>query len=156
MEDSHPVILLVDDNIANLKIGKNALADTYDVFTAPSARKMFELLERNMPSLILLDIDMPEMDGYEALEILKSRPQYRDIPVVFLTGISDFGGEAKGLSLGVLDYIAKPFSPLLLRKRIEVYLLVESQRKILESQKKILEAQQRELGLIVGGLHKEL
>ncbi|MDR2403612.1 MAG: response regulator [Spirochaetaceae bacterium] len=145
MEDQHSVIMLVDDNIANLKIGKNALVDTYDVYTAPSAAKMFELLERNIPSLILLDINMPEMDGYEAIKLLKEKERTRDIPVVFLTGKDDPDSEFEGLSLGAIDYIAKPFSPPLLRKRIEVHLLVEDQKKRLTVQNKTLEIQRREL-----------
>jgi putative two-component system response regulator len=145
MEDQHAVIMLVDDNIANLKIGKNALVDTYDVYTAPSAAKMFELLERNIPSLILLDINMPEMDGYEAIKRLKEKEKTRDIPVIFLTGKDDPDSEFEGLSLGAIDYIAKPFSPPLLRKRIEVHLLVETQKKTLKTQNETLEIQRREL-----------
>jgi class 3 adenylate cyclase/CheY-like chemotaxis protein len=114
------------------------LAEKYEVFTAPSAQKMFGLLEEIKPSLILLDIEMPEMNGYEAIKVLKEKSETQDIPVIFLTGKTDSDNELEGLSLGAIDYITKPFIPTLLLKRIEVHLLVESQ-------KKILEAQQREL-----------
>jgi putative two-component system response regulator len=132
--------MLIDDNIANLKIGKNALMDSYDVFTAPSAKKMFELLEHNKPALILLDIDMPEMDGYEAIKILKENPETRNMPVIFLTGKSDAEDEVKGLSLGAVDYISKPFSPIILHKRVEMQILIQSQQKILDQQRKELES----------------
>jgi class 3 adenylate cyclase/FixJ family two-component response regulator len=131
-------IILVDDNPANLRAGKNVLAEKYEVFTAPSAEKMFGLLEEVTPALILLDIEMPEMNGYGAIKLLKGKSETRDIPVIFLTGKTDSDNELEGLSLGAIDYITKPFVPTLLLKRIEVHLLVESQ-------KKILEAQQREL-----------
>jgi putative two-component system response regulator len=125
------IIMLVDDNLANLKIGKNALADSYDVFTAPSASKMLELLETISPDLILLDIMMPGMNGYEAITVLKSRTETRDIPVIFLTAKTDGESELKGLDLGAIDYVSKPFSVPLLRKRIEVHLLVEEQKSTL-------------------------
>ncbi|MDR1466529.1 MAG: response regulator [Treponema sp.] len=131
-------IILVDDNIANLKIGKNALMEQYDVFTAPSAKKMFELLERNKPELILLDIDMPEMDGFEAIRILKGNDSTRQIPVVFLTGKSDAESEMEGLTLGAVDYISKPFSPPILRKRVEIHLLVQYQQNVLREQQEEL------------------
>ncbi|MDR2050610.1 MAG: response regulator [Deltaproteobacteria bacterium] len=129
MANERKMIMLVDDSIANLKIGKNALSDAYDVFTLPSAGKMLELLERKTPDLILLDINMPEMNGYEAIKVLKNSPATRDIPVIFLTAKTDSGSELEGLSLGAIDYISKPFSPPLLRKRLEVHLLVESQKR---------------------------
>ncbi|MDR2192899.1 MAG: response regulator [Treponema sp.] len=137
--DDRKTIMLVDDNIANLKIGKNALMEFYDVFTVPSAKKMFELLERNKPALILLDVDMPDMDGYEAIKILKEKPDTLKIPVIFLTGKSEVEDEVKGLTLGAIDYISKPFSPFILRKRIEVHILVNSQREVLEKQRKELQ-----------------
>ncbi|GHV29658.1 two-component system response regulator [Synergistales bacterium] len=145
MEESYKTIMIVDDNIANLKIAKNALSDIYDVFTVPSAAKMFDLLERNKPELILLDIDMPGMNGYEAIKILKDNPETRGILVVFLTGKSDSDSELEGLSLGAVDYISKPFMPPLLRKRIELHLTVEEQKRILEDQKRKLEENQAEL-----------
>ena len=126
------LIILVDDNPSNLRIGKNVLTENYSVATAPSAEKMFALLENNMPALILLDIDMPGMSGYEAIKILKSDPKTRDIPVIFLTAKTESDDELEGLSLGAIDYIIKPFQPPLLLKRLEVHLLVAYQRKILE------------------------
>ena len=134
MENEKELIILVDDNPSNLRIGKNVLSEKYAVATAPSAEKMFVLLENNTPSMILLDIDMPEMDGYEAIKILKAKPETKDIPVIFLTAKTESGDELAGLSLGAIDYITKPFQPPLLLKRIEVHLLVSSQRKTLEKQ----------------------
>jgi putative two-component system response regulator len=138
-------VMIVDDNIANLKIAKNALADAFDVFTAPSAAKMFDLLERNTPAIILLDIDMPEMDGYAAIKILKKNPATKEIPVIFLTAKSDAESELGGLSLGAIDYIAKPFLPSLMRKRVEIHLMVESQKHKLEEQAHTLEDQRKRL-----------
>jgi len=111
------LIILVDDNPANLRIGKNVLSKTYTVATAPSAGKMFTLLENNTPALILLDIDMPEMNGYEAITMLKSKPETKDIPVIFLT--ADLQNEEKGRSLGAVGYITKPFVPSQLLACIE-------------------------------------
>lgn len=105
------LVILVDDNPANLRIGKNVLSEKYTVATAPSAAKLFSLLENNQPSIILLDIDMPEMDGYKAIEILKTKAETKDIPVIFLTGMTDLKDEEKGRSLGAVDYITKPFEP---------------------------------------------
>jgi putative two-component system response regulator len=127
MENEKKLIIIVDDNPANLRIGLNVLSEKYEVATAPSAKKMFSLLEKNNPAIILLDINMPEMDGYEAIKILKSKPETRNIPVIFLTARTDTDDELEGLSLGAIDYIQKPCQPQLLLKRIEVHLLVESQ-----------------------------
>jgi putative two-component system response regulator len=125
-------IMLVDDDITNLTVGKNALIEKYDVFTIPSGEKLFNLLEKVIPDLILLDVDMPEMNGYDVIRGLKKQEKTSAIPVIFLTAQTDDGSELQGLSLGAIDYIAKPFSPLLLLKRIEVHLLVESQQRELK------------------------
>jgi len=126
--------MLVDDNPTNLRLGKNVLDEKYFVATAPSADKMFELLANNTPSMILLDVDMPGMTGYEALIMLKENPATQDIPVIFVTARVDYGDELQGLSLGAIDYITKPFQPALLLKRIEVHLLVEDQKQTLSRQ----------------------
>jgi putative two-component system response regulator len=85
-------------------------------------------LEDLRPAIILLDIEMPEMNGYEVIKRLKADKRYADLPVIFLTAKSDSSSELEGLSLGAMDYISKPFSPPLLLKRIELHLLLESQK----------------------------
>ncbi|MDR1396017.1 MAG: response regulator [Deltaproteobacteria bacterium] len=122
-------IMLVDDNMANLAMGKNMLKDVYEVYPIPSAAKLFEILEHVQPSLILLDVMMPEMDGYEAIRKLKAAPRWSDIPVIFLTSKNDERSELEGLSLGAIDYVGKPFSAPLLLKRIENQLLIAAQKK---------------------------
>jgi putative two-component system response regulator len=138
MEMNNNKIILVDDNPSNLRTGKNVLSENYEVYTAPSAVKLFEILKDIKPAMILLDIEMPQMNGYEAIKILKDNESTRDIPVIFLTGKADTENEFTGLDLGAIDYITKPFMPLLLLKRIEVHLLVEAQKKTLEAQQKEL------------------
>jgi putative two-component system response regulator len=131
-KDNKPLIVIVDDNPANLKIGKNILAERYATATAPSAEKLFNILENNHPAMILLDIDMPEMNGYEAIKVLKSKSETADIPVIFLTARTELDDEITGFSMGAIDYITKPFQPLILLKRIEVQLLIATQQKSLE------------------------
>jgi putative two-component system response regulator len=133
MENEQKTIILVDDNMANLTAGKNMLKDKYLVFPAPSGAKLFEILEKVTPSLILLDIEMPELNGYEVIKKLKTDKKTSDIPIIFLTSKSDPGSELEGLSLGAIDYISKPFSPPLLTKRIENHLLMAEQKKELQN-----------------------
>ncbi|MDR1116631.1 MAG: response regulator [Oscillospiraceae bacterium] len=128
MDSTDKKIFIVDDSITNLSIAKNILIDKYDVFTIPSGQKLFSLLEKVKPDLILLDIEMPGMNGYDVIRKLKADPETRGLPVMFLSAKSDTGSELEGLSLGAIDYISKPFSPTLLQKRIEVHLLVETQK----------------------------
>jgi CheY-like chemotaxis protein len=121
MEPVKKLIILVDDNPVNLRIGKNVLSEKYTVATAPSAPKLFSLLENNQPVLILLDIDMPGIDGYEAIKVLKLNHETKDIPVIFLTGMADSKKKKKGLALGAVDYVTKPFEPKTLIACIEKY-----------------------------------
>ncbi|MCL1908397.1 MAG: response regulator [Holophagaceae bacterium] len=145
MDDNRALIMIVDDNIANLKVAKNALAQSYDVFTVLSAAKMFDMLQRNKPSLILLDIDMPEMDGFEVIKLLKAEPSTQDIPVIFLTGRGEPENEVKGLHLGAIDYISKPFSPQILDRRVELHLSLADQKEQLREQAKELDAHVKEI-----------
>jgi putative two-component system response regulator len=110
-------------------MGNFILNEKYDVFTIPSGIKLFKLLEKVVPDLILLDIEMPEMTGYEVIKKLKADPSTAGIPVIFLTAKTDMGSELEGLTLGAIDYLSKPFSPPLLLKRIELHLLVETQKR---------------------------
>ena len=132
MEKTRRTIFLVDDNVTNLNIGKDILSKEYNVITIPTADKMFKMLNQIRPDLILLDIEMPEMNGYEAIKILKEDKKTVDIPIIFLTVRGDSSSELAGLSLGAVDYISKPFAPQLLLKRIEVHMTVESQKERLK------------------------
>ena len=129
MSDVRSKIIIVDDNMSNLEQGKNILKTFYAVYPAPSAAKLFEILEAILPDLILLDIDMPEMNGYEAIKKLKDDERFTDIPVIFLTAKSDSDSEMEGFDLGAVDYITKPFSGPLLLKRIKNQLLIVRQKK---------------------------
>ncbi|MDR0402227.1 MAG: response regulator [Treponema sp.] len=131
MKNGRQIIFLVDDNMANLTTGKTMLREHYDIFSIPSGSKLFEILEKVTPDLILLDIEMPEMNGYEAIAKLKKEKKTGKIPVIFLTARNDPGSELEGLNLGAIDYISKPFSPPLLLKRIENHLLMQNQQMAL-------------------------
>ena len=118
-------IFVVDDSDTNLSMAEAALDEHYRVMTMPSAIRMFTLLEKVIPNLILLDIEMPGMDGFEALVKLKSGPLWADIPVVFLTGRTDSEVEVHGFELGAVDFITKPFSAPVLLNRIKTHLDID-------------------------------
>ncbi|MCL2008398.1 MAG: response regulator [Treponema sp.] len=122
MMEGLKTIIIVDDNSASLTACRQILKSLYRVFPVLSAAKMFELLERITPDLILLDVDMPEMDGYEAIRKLKAEERFKDIPVIFMSARIDPNSEMGGLNLGALDYIHKPFYSELLLRRLDIHL----------------------------------
>jgi putative two-component system response regulator len=115
-------VFIVDDADTNLAKAKQALEDAYRVLTMPSATKMFVLLEKIIPDLILLDIEMPEMNGFAALEKLMQNKKTAKIPVVFLTAQTDAAVESRGFEMGAVDFITKPFSEPVLLNRITSHL----------------------------------
>jgi signal transduction histidine kinase len=117
-------IIAVDDSLEYLVALKNTLKDIYGVYPCPSASEMFELLKSIKPDLILLDVEMPDMNGYEAIEKLKSDEQYLEIPVIFLTNMSGEQNEIEGLKLGAVDYVHKPFVTPVLLQRIKTHLSI--------------------------------
>jgi putative two-component system response regulator len=119
-------IFVVDDNDTNLLVAEDALESQYEVITMYSAEKMFELLEKITPDLILLDIQMPGMNGLEALEQLKLSNINSIIPVILLTSLSNPSVEAQGFELGAIDFISKPFSVPVLLNRIKTHLDIDS------------------------------
>ena len=119
-------IFVVDDNDTNLATAEKGLEDHYNILTLPSGRRMFTVLKKIRPDLILLDIEMPEMDGFQVLGALKESEEYRDIPVIFLTGLQDAAVEARGFELGVVDFISKPFSKSVLINRVKLHIDVSS------------------------------
>ena len=132
MKSNRNTVVFVDDDLTILDIAKKILMTNYQTFTLPSGRKLFELLKELTPDLILLDVNMPEMNGYEIIERLKNNEATEEIPVIFVTANIDPESEIKGLNLGAMDYITKPFSQELLLKRVEVHLFYEAQRKELQ------------------------
>jgi len=118
-------IFVVDDSDTNLSVAKEALKEQYRVMTLPSAAKMFALIEKVKPDLILLDIEMPEMDGFEALSRLKSSGAHAGVPVIFLTSMTDAAIEVRGFELGVVDFVTKPFSAPVLLNRIKTHLNID-------------------------------
>ena len=122
MAAERKTIILVDDNMTNLAAGKDILRGTYRTYPVPSADRLFELLENLRPDMILLDIEMPGMDGYGALTKLKANPQWADIPVLFITARTDQESRIHGLDLGALDYVVKPFKAQAMLDRIAAHL----------------------------------
>jgi len=118
-------IFIVDDNDVNLSTAEKALSKQYRVFTLPSASGMFELLNNIVPDLILLDISMPQMNGFEAMRLLKGDTRFTNIPIIFLSGRNDTETEAHVFEIGALDFISKPFSEAVLLNRIKTHLEIE-------------------------------
>ncbi|MCL2801825.1 MAG: response regulator [Treponema sp.] len=116
------LVFVVDDNDANLTMAASSLEADYNVLTMPSAEKMFLLLQKKRPDLILLDIEMPEMTGLEAIVKLKEDSQYKDIPVLFLTGWSDEKLLSDAKNAGALEVLKKPIIPASLRDSVKKYI----------------------------------
>ena len=112
-------VFVVDDVDSNLMIVKNALKDAFRVITIGSAEKLFSLLLAKKPDLILLDIEMPGIDGFQVLNWLKKDRRYDNIPVIFVTSGGSAANVARAAVYGACDFIVKPFDPVLLRKKVE-------------------------------------
>ena len=129
-------ILIVDDVTTNLKVAADVLKDNYQLSMAKSGAQALEFLKKAKPDLILLDVRMPGMDGYETLEKIKSNSETSNIPVVFLTVDDQRESEIKGLKMGAMDFILKPFEPEIMLSRIEKILQIEDLRKNLSNSAK--------------------
>jgi adenylate cyclase len=134
------LILLVDDAPANIQVAREILKDTYKTRVATSGVKALELVRADpRPDLILLDVMMPEMDGYEVCERLKSDPATRDIPVIFLTAKTEAEDETRGFQAGAVDYIHKPFSPPVVLARVQTHLNLRDAREQLTREKRLVD-----------------
>ncbi|MBF0256250.1 MAG: hybrid sensor histidine kinase/response regulator [Gammaproteobacteria bacterium] len=128
-------ILVVDDELINLQILTDLLEHHYQVMAAPQGEKALQLaVQQPQPDLILLDIMMPDMNGFEVCRRLKSDPQTRDIPVIFVTALTDTQQESQGLALGAVDYITKPFSADVVLARVATHLALHRLTRELERQ----------------------
>jgi phosphoserine phosphatase RsbU/P len=141
--DQKKTVLLVDDAPQNIQVMNSILKDTYKVRIATSGAKALELANATPPpDLILLDVLMPEMDGYEVCARLKKNSQTRDIPVIFLTVQTEIENETRGFEVGAVDYIHKPFSPAIVMARVHTHLVLRGIREQLAKQLRMI---QREL-----------
>jgi putative two-component system response regulator len=125
-------ILIIDDTEENIDILVETLGDFYDLSVALDGESAIERVEVEKPDLILLDIMMPGVDGYEVCRRLKTRPEMKQIPIIFLTALTDAQNEQKGLELGAVDYITKPFNPDLVMARVRNHLELKMHRDQLE------------------------
>lgn len=133
-------VLVVDDTPANIQILMETLKDDYRIIAAVNGRRALQLAASTPPpDIILLDVMMPEMDGYEVCAKLKADAKTRDIPIIFITAMNDAQDETKGLELGAVDYITKPFSQAVVLARVKSHLELKQAREILKNQNVILE-----------------
>lgn len=141
MNNLKPTILVVDDTSSNIMILSSLLKENYRVKVATSGEKAISIVQSDPPDLILLDIMMPGIDGYETCRRIKADPKYSDIPVIFLTAKSDDEDESKGFEVGAVDYIIKPINSLVLFSRIKTQLLLKQARDFLKDNNAYLEAE---------------
>ncbi|MBY0557630.1 MAG: two-component system response regulator [Burkholderiaceae bacterium] len=145
METGHTLlnratILIVDDTPENLSLMSELLRNDYKLKIANSGARALKLAgSGDVPDLILLDIMMPEMDGYEVCRILKEQPATREIPVIFLTAKADIEAEERGLQLGAVDYLTKPVSPPILMARLKTHLALKAHADFLRDKSVFLE-----------------
>lgn len=137
-------ILIIDDIPLNLEVLGASLAREYDVQFATSGAQGLALVQQQAPDLILLDVMMPDMDGYQVLEILKSDPATQSIPVIFVTARNDVECETRALEAGAVDFIHKPINPVLVRARVRLQLAAAlAQRELQHSLSELRQAQGR-------------
>lgn len=129
-----PCVLVVDDTADNLRLLKRVLESAQcEVRLAPGGELALKSVASSPPDLVLLDVTMPDIDGFEVCRRLKADESTKDIPVVFLTALDSPDSEGRGLDLGAVDYIAKPFHPSLVKARVWNHLRFDRQRRLLEA-----------------------
>ena len=134
-------LLLVDDNVTNLQVLHQTLDGRgYKLLVAKSGASALAIAAKAKPSLILLDIMMPEMDGYEVCQQLQSNPELKEIPIIFLSALTDTKDKVKGLDLGAVDYISKPFQPEEVIARVNTHLTISSLKRDLAAKNQELQS----------------
>ena len=134
IETHQPSIMLVDDSVANIRFLNSALQDMGEVYFATSGQAAIAMAREKGPDLILLDVEMPKMDGYEVCRILKSDPVLARSAVIFVTGHSGAEYEIRALDAGAVDFITKPLNPPVVRARVNTHLTLKAQSDILRQQ----------------------
>lgn len=136
--DTRRTLLLVDDESTNLQVLRHTLQATYRLLFAKDGATALELTRKDRPDLILLDIMMPGMSGYEVCAALKRQPDTRAIPIIFVTALSEADDEYKGLQLGAVDYITKPLNPSIVQVRVRNHLSLVRAQEVFETRLQII------------------
>lgn len=138
-QDRRPQLLVVDDEPANLQVLRHILQEDYRLLFAKDGAKALELAAREKPELILLDVMMPSMTGYEVCAQLKATPATSAIPVIFVTALADVEDEAQGFAVGAVDYITKPVSPAIVKARVRTHLSLVRVEELRETRLQIVQ-----------------
>jgi putative two-component system response regulator len=139
MNQTRPLVLIVDDNATNIDLLVNTLKEDYRLGIAKRGINALEYAGKYHPDLILLDIMMPEMDGYEVCTKLKKNPETRLIPLIFITGMTETVNKTKAFEMGAVDYITKPFHTAEVKARVQTHIALEEMKSQLRSQNALLE-----------------
>jgi putative two-component system response regulator len=126
-------VLIVDDEPGNIKILSSVLAGDYALSVATGGAQALQIAEVQAPDIVLLDMVMPEMDGIQVCEALKANEATKNIPVIFVTSMSDSVNEERGLEAGAVDYISKPISPPIVKARVKIHIQNYLRRRFLEN-----------------------
>ncbi|WP_224963429.1 diguanylate cyclase [Geomonas subterranea] len=148
-QGARPKILIVDDTAANIEVLYQILKAEYDILFAKSGTDGLRMAREQMPDLVLLDVMMPDMDGYEVCRVLKQEPETARIPVVFVTAMDNDEDETRGLELGAIDYLTKPIRPSIVRARVRNHLELKHRGDLLEQLSAQLAHKNRELEVLV-------
>jgi len=139
LQNREALVLIVDDNATNIDLLVNTLKEDYRLGIAKNGPKALEYAARHHPDLILLDIMMPEMNGYEVCTRLKGDPATMEIPVIFITALDEPGRKTHGFEVGGVDYVTKPFHAAEVKARVRTHLTLQQMRKDLSNQNIVLE-----------------
>ncbi|WP_437884055.1 HD-GYP domain-containing protein [Pseudomonas sp. LRF_L74] len=139
MQDSRQTLLLVDDEPTNLQVLRHTLQDDYRLLATKDGAKALDLARIEQPELILLDVMMPDLDGYDVCRRLKHDPLTARIPVIFVTALNDAANEEHGLALGAVDYITKPFNPSIVKARVRTHLSLVQAETLRETRLQIVQ-----------------
>ncbi|MBI3580525.1 MAG: diguanylate cyclase [Nitrospinae bacterium] len=126
-------IAIIDDSRENILVLNEILKDLCEIIVATSGMEGLELVHWQNPDVVLLDVNLGDMDGFEVCRILKSDPKTEDIPIIFISALSEEGAEDKGLTTGAIDFIQKPFSPPIVKARVKNHLKMKEQSDILRN-----------------------
>lgn len=131
-EERRPKVLIVEDDKVNMSLLRDILAPQYDILTAENGMEALEIATSSEPDIILLDIILPDISGFDVLVKLKNMPTTRPIPVICVTGLSEVANEEKGFMLGAVDYITKPYHNSIVLARVKTHLQIVGQMKTIE------------------------